>query len=206
MGALRASVGRLPDDVANLLLSDAGLVQQVIRHLLEEHFPPSVHDDIRSSVGLDIYEQENSPYLSVTPTVASARDPAFRQAVLRAYEHRCAFSGFRAALAGSFFGCEAAHVKWHAYDGPDIVANGIALEPTIHKLFDAGAWSLTDDRKILVSANYTGSDVAVERLRQQHGKHLRSPLPGEPLVASEFIRWHRDPKLGGVFREPSLPL
>ena len=60
-------------------------------------------------------------------------------------------------------------MQWHAYYGPDIVANGIALEPTIHKLFDAGACSLTDDRRILVSANYTGSDEAVARLRAHHG-------------------------------------
>lgn len=206
MAAIRSSVGNLPDDVANLLKSDAALVRRVVGLLLEEHFPPSVHDDILSTVGLETDAQAAIAARAKTPNAASARDPGFRVAVLHAYEHRCAFSGFRAALGGSYFGCEAAHVQWHAYDGPDIVDNGIALEPTIHKLFDAGAWSLTDDRQILVSANYTGSEIAVTRLRAQHGQPLRSPLPGEPPVAPEFIRWHRDPKLGGVFREPSLPL
>jgi putative restriction endonuclease len=202
MGALRSSAGHLPEAVADLLRSDPFLVQKVVGAMLDEHFPPSVHDDILAAVGLACYvhghAEETRPM--------AFRDPAFRQAVLRAYEHRCAFSGFRAALAGSYFGCEAAHVQWHAYDGPDIVANGIALEPTIHKLFDAGAWSLTDDRRIIVSANYTGSSVAVQRLRERHGAPLRSPLPGEPLVASEFIRWHREPNLGGIFRQPALPL
>lgn len=205
MAAIRSSMGGLPDDVAGLLESDAGFVSTVVRALLEEHFPPSVHDDILASVGLDI-EALTARSEGVLRPTGRARDPGFRDSVLRAYEHRCAFSGFRAALAGTYFGCEAAHVQWHAYDGPDIVANGIALEPTIHKLFDAGAWSLTDDRRIIVSANYTGSDEAVARLRAHHGQPLRSPLAGNAQVSPEFIRWHRDAKLGGVFREPALPL
>jgi putative restriction endonuclease len=126
--------------------------------------------------------------------------------VLRAYAYRCAFSGFRAALGGTYFGCEAAHVQWHSYQGPDFVSNRIALEPTIHKLLDAGAWSLTDDRRILVSVEFTGTDSTLERIRERHGKPLRSPLPGEPSVSPQYIQWHREPDLGGVLRQPALPL
>ena len=136
--------------------------------------------------------------------IKKRRDPAFRASVLRAYEHQCAVTGFRAALGGSYFGCEAAHVQWHAYDGPDTVANGICLEPTVHKLLDAGAWTLSDDRRILVSKDFTGSDTAVVRLRKQHGKPLGLPLEGEPMVSIEFIKWHRESKLGGVFRQPAM--
>ena len=134
------------------------------------------------------------------------RDPRFREEVLRAYENRCAFSGFRAALGGTFLGCEAAHVQWHSHDGPDSVANGVALEPTLHKLFDVGAWSLTDDRRILVSAEFTGTETTVARVREHHGTPLRDPLPGLAPLEPEFIQWHREPDLGGVFRRPALPL
>jgi putative restriction endonuclease len=138
--------------------------------------------------------------------VKRGRDPRFREAVLRAYEHRCAVTGFRAALGGSYFGCEAAHIQWHAYDGPDTVANGLAMEPTLHKLFDAGAWTLTDDRRILVSAEFTGTDEAVARLRSHHGRSILSPQAGEPLVSTKYIRWHREKEHGGVFRLPALAL
>ena len=103
-------------------------------------------------------------------------------------------------------GCEAAHVQWHAYEGPDSVENGFVLEPTLHKLFDAGAWPLTDDRRVLVSADLTGTDSTVERVRGLHGDPLRPPLPGEAEISVEYIRWHREPDLGGVFRHPALPL
>ncbi|MDJ0909809.1 MAG: HNH endonuclease [Woeseiaceae bacterium] len=134
------------------------------------------------------------------------RDPAFRERVLRAYEHQCAVTGFRAALGGSFFGCEAAHVRWHACQGPDTVDNGICVEPTLHKLLDAGAWSLTDDRRILVSSDFTGSSSAISRLRDLHGQPLRTPLTDEDRLSVEYIQWHREPDLGGVFRGPHLPL
>ncbi|MBT3224622.1 MAG: hypothetical protein HN348_36605 [Proteobacteria bacterium] len=125
---------------------------------------------------------------------------------MRAYEHQCAVTGFRAALGNTFIGVEAAHVKWHSHDGPDEVANGLVLEPTVHKLFDVGAWSLTDDRRILVSAQFTGSDEAIGTVRALHGRPLREPLPGHQPVRIEHIRWHREPRLGGVFRQPALPL
>ena len=214
--AFRATAGRLPPEIADQLKADPRRTRQVIDCLLGTYFPETQHASILDAVGLGglfsaegdanakpaALADETAPYVAQRAT----RDPGFREAVLRAYEYRCAFSGFRASLGRSYFGCEAAHVQWHAYAGPDSVANGLALEPTIHTLFDAGAWSLTDDRRILVSANYTGSEVAIERLRARHGQPLLAPLPGQPTIDLEYIRWHREPKLGGVFREPALPL
>ena len=133
------------------------------------------------------------------------RDAELRHRVLRAYELRCAVTGFRAALGGSFFGVEAAPVRAHCYGGPDRVANGLVLTPTMHLLFDRGAWTLSDERRVLVSSEFTGSDEATTLLRGLHGRPLRTPLPGFEPVQREHIRWHREPQLGGVFRQPALP-
>jgi len=206
MSALRNSTAGFPDDIADQLSTDKSLMNSVIHQLLDEHFAPSTHDDILDSIGINTETNDAVGEKLADYTVNRRRDPQFRESVLRAYEYRCAFSGFRAALNGSFFGCEAAHVQWHAHDGPDNLSNGIALEPTIHKLFDIGAWSLTDDRRIIVSSHFTGTDETIERIRGQHGQRLRSPLPGEPTLDNDYIRWHRESDLGGVFRTPALPL
>lgn len=71
--------------------------------------------------------------------------------------------------------------------------------------FDAGAWTLTDDRRSLVSADLTGPDETIDRIRSFHGESIRSPLAGTPPVSVEYIRWHRESDLGGVFRHPALP-
>jgi putative restriction endonuclease len=206
MEALRKSTGKLSEELIEFIESEPGAVSSIVDIILEEHFPHSVHQDLITAVGLELSTQNEVREQLFVETIVRYRDPKFRQMVLRAYEYRCAVTGFRAPLGGSYFGCEAAHVRWHAYNGPDTVSNGISLEPTIHKLFDAGAWTLTDDRRILVSREFTGSDAAIEKLRSLHGKPISKPLPGEPKIDSDFIQWHREPNLGGVFRTPALPL
>ena len=67
-----------------------------------------------------------------------------------------------------------------------------------------GAWSIDDDRRVVVSRHFSGSDGAITELRSLHGRPLRAPAPGFPPLAVEFIRWHREPRLGGVFRAPAL--
>ena len=198
MGELRTSSGGLKPTVIQALQGDPTIIEEAGQRLLDEHFPESLHEDIRQAVGLGT--------ASVEPRPRRKRDPQFRRNILRAYEHRCVVSGFRAALGGTFFGVEAAHVKWHAQGGPDTVDNGLVLEPTLHKLFDRGAWSLTDDLRVIVSSEFTGSAEAVEMLRARHGQPIRHPLKGHPSPRPEFVRWHREASLGGVFRTPALSL
>jgi putative restriction endonuclease len=207
MGALKQTSGKLKDGFIRKIQTDLHFAETVVSTLLESYFPESLHKDILDAVDISIHKTDNvGETIPQYQTVNKSRDPKFSGNVLRAYEHRCAVSGFRAALGGRYFGCEAAHVQWHAYQGPDILQNGIALAPTIHKLFDAGAWTLTDDLRVLVSAELTGSSETVERLRSFHGKRLRKPLLGYPDVSVEYIHWHKDPQQGGVFRHPALEL
>ena len=207
LAALRASTGGIPERYAGPLLGDEGLAKQAVRQLLEQHFEPSLHSDVLAAVGLEpewLAGAGASARAGLVKESSPPRDPAFRDAVLAAYDQRCAATGFQAMIGGTLFALEAAHVHWHSKGGPSRVTNGIALNPTMHKLFDHGAWTLTDDRRVLVSSAFTGSDVALDMLRGLHGRPLRSPVRKDQLVASEFIRWHREPELGGVFRAPAI--
>jgi putative restriction endonuclease len=200
---LRASSGRLIGNFYDSVRLDTSFREKVVSILLEAYFPETLHEDIIGAVGIDYSAAEVRESAN---EVSRTRDPYFRVRVLAAYDYRCAVTGFQAALGGTYFGCEAAHVKWHAYDGPDRVENGLSLEPTMHKLFDVGAWSLSDDRRILVSADFTGSDYALDKLRSLHGKQIAEPAPGNPAIDRRYIRWHREKEQGGIFRAPSLPL
>lgn len=206
MAALRATTGHLEAGFAALMKSDPALLGSVVATILECHFEESLHQDILDSVGFRLPLVGQVAETAQYAVNRIPRDPRFREAILRAYEHRCAVTGFRAALKGQYFGCEAAHIKWHAYNGPDTIDNGFAVEPTMHKLFDAGAWTLSDDCRILVSSEFTGADETIARIRDLHGQPLRAPITGAPRPSVEFIRWHRDPELGGVFKFPALPI
>jgi putative restriction endonuclease len=210
MDAFRASSGRIPAAIETLLCGDPILLEQAIQTLLSHYFPENFHNDLRQQLELQAedFTEQSGELIAAEQTPkyeTKRRDPNFRRVVLLAYEHRCAVTGFRAALDGHYFGVEAAHVRWHCDEGPDQIDNGLALNPTIHHLFDRGAWSLTDDNKIIVSALLTGDDETTKRLRGHHGKALHKPLPGYPSPNTQYIRWHRE-GAGAVFRSPALPL
>ena len=77
---------------------------------------------------------------------------------------------------------------------PSTVANGLALTPTLHKLFDHGAWSLDDSRRVIVSRHFSGSDVAPGELRALEGKPYHSPASGYAPYDPTHIRRRSKPK------------
>ena len=204
--ALRKTSGELAEDVWRTLRSDQTLTSQIVQVLLDGFFPVSLHQELSDRIGFALPDHPTVELSAQQRTKGRQRRSDFRTHVLRAYEQRCAVTGFHCLLDNLSMVCEAAHIRWHAYDGPDTVSNGLALEPTIHKLFDLGAWTLTDDRRILVSESFSGSPEAVQRLRDRHGQPISMPLNQKDVPSAEFIKWHREPTAGGVFRMPALEL
>jgi putative restriction endonuclease len=73
------------------------------------------------------------------------RRAAFRREVLGAYGFVCAVTGL--GLGGiaptkSFGVLDAAHVRPVGSSGVDSVLNGVAMTPTLHRLFDLGLFTL----------------------------------------------------------------
>jgi putative restriction endonuclease len=92
-------------------------------------------------------------------------------------------------------GIEAAHVRWHAYDGPSVVENGLALCVLHHKLFDLGVLGIAPERTVLVSGRVSG-DADVEG---HAGRALRRPQAGVLGVSADYADWHRRE----VFKAPA---
>ena len=189
--------GGLPESVYQMLLADRELIASTAQLLLQGHFPASLHDDIRTAVGLR--------WEWVVRDAPVARDPNFRSAVLRAYERRCAVCNYDIRLGDESLGLEAAHIKWHAAGGPDDVSNGLALCGFHHKALDRGAWGLEPADhgfRILVSSEVHGQSAALGWLRDFHGEGLRRPLLVSDVPLLRHVEWHRRQ----VFRRPSLPI
>jgi putative restriction endonuclease len=98
----------------------------------------------------------------------------FRDAVLIAYEYRCALTGFDLRLGQDTVGLDAAHIKMGAAGGPDEPANGLALTTLHHKLFDRGAFTLRPDLTVVVSEHANGAALD-QALLQYHGRRIRPP-------------------------------
>lgn len=119
--------------------------------------------------------------------------------MIRAYQRRCAVCSFDARLGDALVGIEAAHIRWHQAGVPPRVSNGLALCSLHHKLFDRGAFTLTEDRRVLVSEELSGSDATDQWVSRFHGAALR--IPGSPAQTPDpvFVDWHQRE----VFRGPA---
>ena len=171
--------GGFNDEAYALLVNNHQLVQEITNMILHEHFADSIHEDILSSVGLDLNYSSDK-----------RRDPYFREKILRAYESRCAICGFNVRLANNLVAVEAAHIKWHQAGGPDSEENGIALCSMHHKLFDRGVFTLNQERQLLVAEEANGTNGLEEWLMRYHGKKIRDPINPDYYPQDRYVKWH----------------
>ncbi|MGG0738498.1 phosphorothioated DNA-binding restriction endonuclease [Niallia taxi] len=175
-------------EVFGLLNEDQSLMQEVSQVILDKHFPETMHEDLLDAVGLDF-----------TLYTRKKRDPKFRERILRAYGYSCAICGFNVRLAHTLVGIEAAHIKWHQAGGPDTEENGIALCSLHHKLFDRGVFTLTEERRMIVSQDAHGTHGFQEWLMNFNGKTVREPIQAYYYPNQTYLNWH----VKEVFRGPS---
>ena len=185
--------GGFPEPVQRLLLGDRELVEQAAARLLADHFPESLHQAIRDEVGLHDSVVQEDPALELT--ARRRRDPRFRDAVLTAYERRCAVCDYDIRLSDDLFGLDAAHIRWHSHGGPDTIPNGLALCAFHHRAFDRGAIGLApipgDGFALLVSRRLSGQGEIFRQLVDARGRPLRPPQEKEFLPDRDFVDWHR---------------
>lgn len=196
-----AAAGGFPASDQRLLLGDPALVEEAAQRLLDCHFAPSLHDDIRDAVGLTRPSEQR-----FSAAASSRRDPRFRHSVLRAYERRCAACGFDVRLDDDLVGLDAAHIRWHSEGGPDDVRNGLALCILHHRIFDRGAIGLeraATGFRLVVSDEVNGQSPAFRQLLDCHGRPLRSPQRARQHPNPDFVDWHRRQVFRGEPRERS---
>lgn len=112
---------------------------------------------------------------------------AFRLAVTDGYSRRCAVSGEKTLPI-----LDAAHIRSYADGGEHSVANGLLLRTDIHRLFDLGYVTVTDERRFAVSERLKADfDNGVHYYAMQ-GNELALPSCGYAPPADEALRWHRE--------------
>ncbi len=185
------AVGYVPDEYWLALVEQPQLRHRLAQALLDTFWPTTMHEEIRNVIGLPKFEEADIK-------TKRARDPAFRGAVLRAYERRCAVCGYDGRLGNDTLALDAAHVRWHCEGGPDEVANGVCLCSFHHRTFDKGALGVNEDRRVLVSADVVGGEVVNELLLKFSGRPLLRPQKGMPLPEKRHVHWHAKQ----VFRGP----
>ena len=113
---------------------------------------------------------------------------AFRVLVTDAYTRRCSISGEKTLPV-----LEAAHIKPYALAGPHTISNGLLLRSDVHKLFDTGYLTITNNFKVEVSKRIKEEFENGKEYYQFHGKELLYlPIKEKERPRGEFIQWHNE--------------
>ena len=196
------NVGRFPEKIQAAFREDSRLALEVAILLLETHFPHSMHDEILSAVGLNVGLIGQTGEQAQGSEQRKQRDPAFREQVLVAYEYSCAVCRMDIKLDEKSLALDAAHIKWHAAGGPDIVPNGLALCSLHHRVFDKGGLTVDHDLLIRISERVMGTTGRQEALLRFNGEPLLRPQRDEQVPEGEFLDWHQR----NVFRRKARPV
>jgi len=112
---------------------------------------------------------------------------AFRLAVTDAYERRCAVSGEKTLPI-----LDAAHIRSFGAGGEHDPANGLLLRTDIHRLFDLGYVTVSEDHRFEVSHRLKADFDNGRHYYDLHGAVLRSPQRGYAGPSTEAIVWHHE--------------
>lgn len=136
---------------------------------------------IRKFEQMNVVEREEEQIL---------RSHIFRKAVLEIYDGRCAFSGMKLEFGKNATLVDACHIIPFADAQGDTITNGIALSPTIHRAFDRGLVSVSDDYRVLVHPRLTDHFPEVGISQFNHQK-LHLPQDSRFYPSPEKFEQHR---------------
>ena len=112
---------------------------------------------------------------------------AFRLTVTDAYDRRCAVSGERTLPI-----LDAAHIRAYGDGGEHDAANGLLLRTDIHRLFDLGYVTVSDDNRFEVSHRLKADFDNGRHYYDLHGSPVRGPQTGYAPPSADALAWHRD--------------
>jgi putative restriction endonuclease len=118
------------------------------------------------------------------------RSHIFRKNVLKIYDGRCAISGMKLELGKNITLVDACHIVPFSDAQGDTISNGIALSPTLHRAFDRGLVSVSDDYRVLVHPRLTDHFPEVGIL-QFSGQQIHLPTDSRFYPSPEKLAKHR---------------
>ena len=116
----------------------------------------------------------------------------FRLTVTDAYDRRCAVSGEKTLPI-----LDAAHIRGYGEGGEHDTANGLLLRTDIHRLFDLGYVTVSEDHRFEVSHRLKADFDNGRHYYDLHGAAIRPTQPGYALPATDALAWHRETRYLG---------
>ena len=180
-------------------LQDAGFRRDARQTLVTLYFTPGEQVMLCARLGLPVPRTAEIAALREQAVEYKARqkigrDSRFKSDVLGGYYFTCALTGYRLDTESTSI-VQAAHIHQHARSGNDDPANGLALTPDAHWMFDQGLWTAVPEGDDFII------QVALGRFRESSPQgrslagHHRQPLHFHDHARlrpdADHLQWHR---------------
>jgi putative restriction endonuclease len=119
------------------------------------------------------------------------RGGVFKREIPKIYNHTCAISGLRISAVANVSMVDACHIVPFSEGYDDTLTNGIALCPNLHRAFDRGLLSLSDDYTVLINRNFYEDSKSVFNISQFTGKQISLPFTEELYPNLLNVATHR---------------
>jgi hypothetical protein len=182
---------KIPISQKEFLITKSYEVQKIAKKLIETPRPKNYNP----------FDKEKKVMRITRKSLIRTR--GFRQAVIEAYDYKCAFCGLKIkSLKDMSWEVEAAHIVPHYEKGRDDILNGLSLCHLHHWAFDAGWFTLQNDFKIQVSSKVNkltddfgrmGSYDFIRSFADNNSK-IFLPKSKEIYPHLDAITWHRENK------------
>ena len=118
------------------------------------------------------------------------RGGLFKREIPKIYNNTCAITGLRIDAITNVSMVDACHIVPFSEGYDDTLTNGIALCPNLHRAFDRGLISISDNYEVLLNKNFV-ENKSVYNLSQFIGKQILLPVQVEHYPTLENISKHR---------------
>jgi putative restriction endonuclease len=133
----------------------------------------------------------NDDQLATEDIEEPVRDQGFKRAIVKTYEHRCAFCGVRILSPQNHTAIEAAHIIPWSESHNDDPRNGLALCKLCHWTFDAGLTTVTNKYKVKLSKFLFTNDNVAGHIGTFNERLIYLPKDEIYYPKVEYLTWHR---------------
>lgn len=180
----------------------------LIQFLLDEYFPFSKsnykklsndQEHLFNDLEFKILEEPANEYSKEIKELINQKNEEeiylrgclFKREIPKIYNNTCCISGMRIDATISISMIDACHIIPFSESYDDTITNGIALCPNLHRAFDRGLISISDDYNVLVKKNFIES-MSNFNLKQFENKKILLPNKEEHFPLQTNLNHHRN--------------
>jgi putative restriction endonuclease len=173
--------------------------------LIQTYFVPEYHAALlqQGSIHLQAYLYSQELLKKARPQVketaaegteyqTNIRDQGFRRAIVKIYDHRCAFCGVRMLTVDGHSVVDAAHIIPWSNSHNDDPRNGMALCRLCHWTFDEGLMGVSAKYTMLLSGELRDPSNFLGYLLTLESRPILGPQDPAFMPDPKSLSWHRE--------------